>query len=295
MRGQKNFKVNTLIIGAGRSGTTTLYSFLKDHREVCFSTIKEVHYFSIGELYARGDNYFHSFFKKYQGEPVLASADTYLLMDHEAIPKIYAYNPDMKIIVMLRDPVSRAYSSYNYSVNFGHHDAYPSFLDSIEEEKHIARESDIVFRNNAGHFYGSLYFEHLQKWTALFPREQLLLLKTMDLKEDPQHFSAKLFSFLNLHDDQVEIEQINAAAVPKNKRVEQLFLNRNNVLRKIIRSVTPRFVKQLIFDSGVVEKMHQANRIEQSARPLSDQEREAALRWFEEDLRLLKKEFNIEF
>ena len=288
-------RVNTLIIGAGRSGTTSLYTYLESHSDVCFSNIKEVHFFSIDELYKRGEGYYHSFFRKCHGTPVVASADTYLLMDHDAIPRIYAYNPEMKIIVMLRDPVSRAYSSYNYSVNFGHHKAYAAFLDSLAVEKQIAWEANIVTRNNVGHFYGSLYYEHLRKWTAVFPREQILLLKTSGFKENPQKFSKELFSFLNLSETQGKFEQANAAAVPKSRKLEQFFLDRNNVLRKIIRRWTPRFLKQLIIGSGVVDKLHSANRKEQTTRALSEEEREKAMQWFRKDLQLLKKEFNIEF
>jgi len=290
-----NLRVDALIIGAGRSGTTSLYGYLESHSDVCFSNIKEVHFFSIDELYKRGESYYHSFFRKCQSAPVIASADTYLLMDHDAIPRIYTYNPEMKIIVMLRDPVSRAYSSYNYSVNFGHHQAYAAFLDSLEAEKQIAGEANIVLRNNVGHFYGSLYYEHLRKWAAVFPREQILLLKTSDLKENPQKLSKELFSFLNLSESQGKIEQANVAAVPKSRSLEQFFLNRNNVLRKIIRRCTPRFLKQLIIDSGVVDKLHSANRKEQTTSPLSEGEREKAMQWFRKDLQLLKKEFNIEF
>jgi len=288
-------RVNALIIGAGRSGTTSLYAYLESHSDVCFSNIKEVHFFSIDELYKRGESYYHSFFRKCQGAPVIASADTYLLMDHDAIQRIYTYNPEMKIIVMLRDPVSRAYSSYNYSVNFGHHQAYAAFLDSLAVEKQIAGEANIVTRNNVGHFYGSLYYEHLHKWAAVFPREQILLLKTSDLKENPQKFSKELFSFLNLSETQGKFEQANAAAVPKSRKLEQFFLDRNNVLRKIIRRWTPRFLKQLIIGSGIVDKLHSANRKEQTTRPLSEEEREKAMQWFRKDLQLLKKEFNIEF
>ena len=121
-------RVNALIIGAGSSGPTSLYGYLESHPDVCFSNIKEVHFFSIDELYKRGESYYHSFFRKCQSAPVIASADTYLLMDHDAISRIHAYNPEMKIIVMLRDPVTRAYSNYNYSVNYGHHQAYAALL-----------------------------------------------------------------------------------------------------------------------------------------------------------------------
>lgn len=287
-------KVNTLIIGAGRSGTTSLFSHLEAHSDVCFSSIKEVHYFSIEDLYERGEKYYHSFFRGCSNKPLIASADTYLLMHHEAVSRIFDYNPEMKIIVMLRDPVARAYSSYNYSVNYGHHDAYANFLDSIEMEKQIREEADIVKRNNMGHFHGSLYYEHLSKWTAIFPRENFLLLKTSDLKESPGKLSEELFSFLGLANSRDEIGKKNEAAIPRNRKLEKFLLDRDNILRRIIRNVTPRFLKNLIMGSGVVDRLHDVNRKEQSVAPLSPDKAGLAMEFFSEDLHLLKKEYNIE-
>lgn len=293
MADMNDFKANTLIIGAGRSGTTSLFTYLKAHEDVCWSSIKEVHYFSINELYRKGEKYYHSFFRKCSGAPVTASADTYLLMDHVAIQRIYAYNPEIKIIVLLRDPVARAYSSYNYSVNNGHHEAYGAFLDSIDVEKDIEKEANIITRNNVGHFYGSLYYQHLCKWTSVFPREQLLLLKTSDLIESPGKLSEELFSFLNIPVYQGEITRANAAAVPKYMKLEKFFLDRDHVMRRIIRKVTPRFFKNLIMGSGIVDRLHDANRREGNTIPLSKEETEKARQYFAADLQLLKKEFGI--
>ncbi|MDA3953962.1 MAG: sulfotransferase, partial [Bacteroidales bacterium] len=103
-------KTNMLIIGAGRSGTTTLYEHLKLHSDICFSNIKEVPYFSIPDIYKRGESYYHSFFKPNK-QKIIASSDTYLLIDKDAPKRIFDYNPNMKIIIMLREPVARAYSS----------------------------------------------------------------------------------------------------------------------------------------------------------------------------------------
>lgn len=295
MANKDTSRVNTLIIGAGRSGTTSLCEHLAAHPDVCFSMVKEVHYFSIKELYRKGEKYYHSFFRKCEEASVIASADTYLLMDYDAISRIYAYNPEMKIIVMLRNPVTRAYSSYNYSVNYGHHDAYSTFFDSIEVEKNIAEEKNIVTRNNVGHFYGSLYYKHLINWTALFPREQFLLLKTADLKDSPHELSGKLFSFLNILNYQAEIERANVAAVPNSKKLEKFLLDRDLFLRKIIRNVTPRFIKNFIMRTGIVDKLHDANRKEQSITPLSKNEIERGIQYFMDDLQLLKREFDIEF
>jgi hypothetical protein len=58
--------VNVLVIGAGRSGTTSISAYLAAHPEVSSSITKEVHYFSIADLYKRGESYFHSLFLKKQ-------------------------------------------------------------------------------------------------------------------------------------------------------------------------------------------------------------------------------------
>ncbi len=294
MANEDGFRVNALIIGAGRSGTTSLYALLDAHRGVCFSNVKEVHYFSIADLYRKGERYYHTFFRRCKGEPVVASADTYLLMDHNAIRRIHEYNPEMKIIAILRDPVARAYSSYNYSVNYGHHKAYDDFLDSLVAERDIRDEPDIVRRNNLGHFYGSLYHEHLRRWSAVFPREQMLLLKTGDLKESPLELSRQLFSFLGLPADTGEIERANAAAVPRSLKLEKFLLDRDHPLRKIIRKSVPRFIKNLVIDTGVVDMLHEANRKEQPSEPLSKEKEKKARHYFREDLQLLKEEFQID-
>jgi hypothetical protein len=294
MADKGGIRVNTLVIGAGRSGTTSLCSLLEGHREVCFSNIKEVHYFSIPDLYRRGEGYYHGFFRRYRGQPVVASADTYLLMAHEAIQRVHAYNPGMKIIVLLRDPVARAWSSYHYSVNYGYHGAYSDFLDSPEKEKNIRDEADIVRRNNVGHFYGSLYYEHLHRWAEVFPGEQILLLKTEDLKEAPLELTRKLQAFLDLRPDDSVIGKENPAAVPRNLKLERFLLDRDRFFRKVIRKTVPRFVKNLVIGTGLVDRLHEANRKLKPYEPLPGEKEKEARLYFEKDLRLLKQDFQVD-
>lgn len=294
MKKKGDIRVNTLIIGAGRSGTTSLYAYLKANSGVCFSFIKEVPYFSLTEHYLKGEDYYHSFFRKCDDVPVVASADTYLLMDHEAIARVHSYNPDMKLVVMLRNPVDRAYSSYHYSVNFGHHEAYASFLDSMDAERGISREPDIVKRNNLGHFYGSLYYEHLGKWVEVFSREQILLLKTGDLRDHPEKFENELCAFLGLEPGEGALEKVNSAAAPRNRAVERLFMDRDHVFRKLVRTL-PRGVKQALMRSGAIDKLHAANRREESTPPLTGEAFEQAMLYFRKDLQGLKKDFGLEF
>ncbi len=294
MKKKSDIRVNTLIIGAGRSGTTSLYAYLKANSGVCFSFIKEVPFFSLMDHYLKGEDYYHSFFRKCGDVPVVASADTYLLMDHEAISRVYSYNPEMKMVVMLRHPVHRAYSSYHYSVNFGHHKAYDSFLDSMEAEQGISEEPDIVKRNNLGHFYGSLYHEHLSRWVEVFSPEQFLLLKTGDLRDSPEKLESDVCAFLGLEPGEGALEKVNAAAAPRNRVVERLFMDRDHVVRKLVRAL-PRGVKQGLMRSGAIDRLHAANRREESAPPLSGKSFEQAMLYFRKDLQRLKKDFGLEF
>ncbi len=83
------------------------------------------------------------------------------------------------------------------------------------------------------------------------------------------------------------------AAVPSSKKLEKFLLDRDLFLRKIIRNVTPRFIKNLIIRSGIVDKLHDANRKEQSITPLSNDEIERGMQYFTDDLEVLKSVFDI--
>lgn len=293
MKVDKDFRVNALVIGAGRSGTTSLCNYLAVHREVCFSSIKEVHYFSVPELYSRGENYYTSFFTPGKGVKVVASSDTYLLIDYDAIRRIHAYNPEMKIIAILRDPVERAYSSYNYSVGYGHHDPYPAFLDSMEREKGIEELDSVVDRNNRGHFYAGLYHRHLIHWVEAFGKEQVLLLATWQMKSDPGSLEAQLSSFLGIEASGSSFGRENKSAVPRFGKLEHFLLDREAPLRRFIRNSTPEAFKRVIFRSGLVDHIHKANRKTREVRSLDQEEYRVALNYFNDDLASLEKDFGI--
>ncbi|MFI5172180.1 MAG: sulfotransferase family protein [Chitinophagales bacterium] len=287
-------KVNTIIIGAGRSGTTSLYAYMDHHPEINFSITKELHYFSIDDLYGRGEKYFHSLFKKVDNK-IVATADTYLLIDKEAPQKIKNYNPDIKIIVMLREPVARSYSNFNYSKNFGHEDDI-TFLQSLEKEKSRLHSNNIVDRNNLCHFYGSLYHEHLTFWLQFFPRDQFIILKLDDLKNDPEGFYKDLCNSLNIsyHPFTANSAKFNAVSGVKNKWLQQLLLNRESGTRKFISFILRPF-RNLIIRSGVIDKVYSLNKKEVAIPQLSETEKEEVKKYFENDLALLNKEFNINF
>lgn len=289
-------KVNTLIIGAGRSGTTTLYEYLKNHKDICFSSLKEIHYFTFQDLYERGDKYLNSFFQHKESEKILVTADTYSMIDKEAPKRILAYNPRMKFIVILRDPVERAYSNFQYSRNYGYEKENVSFLQSLEKEQEVIKTNDVIKVNNLGHFCSGLYYEQLTYWIQYFPKEQFCILKTKNLKSEPITAINSILDFLHIEPLQTnaEIEKQNVASRSRNKSLEQILLNRDHKFREFLRKMFPNFLKQMIFKSGIIDAAHKLNRKPTEYPKLSTEEYTFYYKYFAQDLENLVKEFNVD-
>lgn len=287
--------VSNIIIGAGRSGTTSLVEYLKQHPEINFSTIKEVTYFSVKDHYERGEDYFHSFFEKKHGLP--STSDTYLLMDKDAPARIFQYNPKAKLIVILREPSKRTFSNFQYSINNGYIPNAKSFVGSQSDEDSYLLSKDIAFLNNHCSFYGSLYHRHLMAWLKYFSKDQLFICTTNQLINNPQETLNQLFCFLGVSKREVNIiTPKNKASGVKNVGLNNFLINRNHWLRKILRKpLQLSFVRNFIFKTGVVEKIKETNRTDQVYREMTVEEKQFCDNYFKEDLILLKKDFGIEF
>jgi len=288
-------KLDAIIIGAGRSGTTSLVDYVGQHPSINFSTIKEVTYFSVTDHYKRGEDFLFSFFNE-DSNMLKATSDTYLLMDEEAPQRLFNHNPEAKIIVILRSPSERSFSSYQYAINNGHQPESISFLQSQKLEKELSN-SDIITRNNRCHFYGSLYHKHISNWLTYFNKSQLFICKTEDLKNDPKKVMKSLFSFLQLPEAEVSIiPQKNKAASVKSKGLNQFLVNRDHWLRTLIRKpMQVQFLRKFILNSNLVDVIKQKNRQTADYREMTVEENAFCQSYFEHDLQMLKKDFEIEF
>lgn len=289
-------KLNHIIIGAGRSGTTSLVAYLKQHQDVNFSSIKEVTYFSVQDHYERGVSFLNSFFKEEEGR-INATSDTYLLMDKKAPKRIFEYNPNIKLTVIIREPSARTYSNYNFSVNHGYIDKNTSFIKSQQLEEQVLLNGDVIKQNNHCNFYGSMYHQHLNFWTQYFPKEQLFICTTKDIKENPQNLMNKYFRFLGL--DEIEVQELavqNKAAGVKNKNLNKFLVNREHPIRKLIsKPLQISFLRNIVLNSNVVEKIKNKNKEELDYISMTDEEKNFCDTYFKADLIKLKEDFGITF
>jgi sulfotransferase family protein len=203
-----------LIIGTQRGGTTSLYNYLIARPGVGPAMVKELHYFdkkfNKGLLWYRA--HFPSSIQKYSYQFthkqafVTGEASAYYLF-HPHVPKrVSTVLPHVKLIVMLRNPVDRAYSQYNFEVDLGRETLpFEEALDregeriSREREKMIADEGYVSFDySRYSYLARGIYVDQLQTWMSLFPKEQFLILKSEDFYADPVTALDHTSKFLNL-------------------------------------------------------------------------------------------------
>ncbi len=288
-------KVEGIIIGAARAGTTTLASYMDTHPSIDFSKEKEVHFFAFDDLFQKKEDYLNSFFKN--DDRCKITADTYLLIDKNAPTRIKEYNPNMKIVLVLRDPVLRAFSGYNYSVRNGYINNKTKFIDACLQEKDFENSEDIVLKNNRCNILRSRYFSGLQYWTQFFPKENFLLLKTSDLRDNLPSVLKQISDFFKIENKTLNINENvkNKAFKVRSKSLQQFLVNRNNPTRLFLKKIIPPFFNQFLIRTGIVKKIADMNKQTEEYDKISGEEYSFAYKLLEEDILNLKKEYNIDF
>ena len=181
---------NFLIIGAARSGTTSLYSALQSHPDVYLPINKrpEPHFFLKDAEFATGVGYYEQrFFAGWSGQRAVGEASTSYLFGAEVPARVKRIIPDVKLICVLRNPIDRAFSSYWHTVRSGL-EALP-FEQALEQETTRKRELAGTAMGEIAPFAyveRGLYHEQLTRWLAEFPRGQFAILLFEDLLADPR-------------------------------------------------------------------------------------------------------------
>ncbi|MEB3341853.1 tetratricopeptide repeat protein [Okeania sp.] len=194
---------NFIIIGSQKSGTTSLASYISQHPQVLPAIKKETHFWS-REFYRGIDWYLAHFppIPKSQNFITGEASPSYLVTD-EVPKRIYNLLPNIKLLVILRNPVDRAFSQYNHWQRLSWEDR--CFEVAINQELEILKTTPKQPQGNrkylqmSGNYIGrGVYVEFIKKWMAVFPREQFLILRGEDLFEMPDNTMEQVFNFLGL-------------------------------------------------------------------------------------------------
>ncbi|MBA7687062.1 hypothetical protein ES703_95522 [subsurface metagenome] len=176
---------NFLVIGAMKSGTTSLYHYIKAHPEIFMPSLKEPNFFIKRDIGTRDTEWYESLFSDGRYAKALGEASVnYTKYPHySGVPqRIAATNKDMKLIYVLRNPFDRTYSHYLHNIYAG-----------IENEPF----RDAIVRRPL-YIQASLYYMQIQEYLKHFSREQVLILILDDLKHNPTGTVKRVFEFLEV-------------------------------------------------------------------------------------------------
>ena len=196
-----------MIIGAEKCGTTSLYQYLRKHPSVLTPIEKEIDFFDAE--YEQGIDWYLSHFPPIptaSQQPIWITGETSAnyLYDDAAPARVFEHFPSLQLAVILRHPIDRTESRYNMMVRNGTEKR--SFDVAVREEialiEAAATEDDIPWSvlNRCRHVGNSLYFYHLRRWLALFPRQQLMVLRSEDLFAQPAETLSQLYQAFGVSD-----------------------------------------------------------------------------------------------
>ncbi len=198
-------KPNFLVIGAQKSGTTSLFRYLTQHHAILMPVIKkELHYFDL--YYDRGPKWYLSCFPFKQKGKVTGEKSPYYLYHPLAPQRSYSFNQQFKLIILLRDPVKRAYSHFHHEIENGRENR--AFREAVEKEMERVKvdhhrlacsEIGYSFSHQRYSYYDrGRYAEQLELWMNYFARSQFYIETAERFFKEPQAVCSEIFNFVGL-------------------------------------------------------------------------------------------------
>jgi hypothetical protein len=191
-------RVNFIVAGVQKAGTTALFDYLGEMGDVALSRLKETHFFDDEARDWAEPDYadYHALFDDPAGRPCGEATPIYLYWPN-SLERIFAYNPAMRILVLLRDPVARAWS--HWRMEYARGAETQPFAWCIREGRMRLFESEPWgVHREFSYVERGYYGEQLERLFSLFPRGQVLALRAEALRDDPAATLAQVRRFLGL-------------------------------------------------------------------------------------------------
>ncbi|MEZ5022956.1 MAG: sulfotransferase [Chitinophagales bacterium] len=236
---------NFFMVGVVKGGTTSLHKYLDQHPQIYMSPVKETNYFSrtdidstkFSKAYAHDVNVdlkkflssdmkasihiahvtqqedYQKLFKNVTSEIAIGEASNSYILYKNAPRLIFESYPKAKIIMMLRNPIKRAFSQYVMNLRLGK-TLEKNFIKEIEQDDKAENKG---WGANHQYLYIGKYYEQVKRYYDIFPKEQILICWYDEYKKDSQKVVKSIYNFLGVNEDfQVDTsEKLNTAGVPK--------------------------------------------------------------------------------
>lgn len=222
------------IVGAAKAGTTKLYGMLRAHPYIYMPPRKEINFFNRGSKIPRygkpvlSESEYLSYFSKARPRMLIGDANAYYLHKAHALERLARKCPNASIVILLREPVSRAFSQYLMMRDrYGRKDL-PEFGDIIRSELALHRKG--VVPKPFDFLGGGEYGCWVPKWLERFGSERVGVFMFDDLVRDPRSFAFRVADFLRVDPERFPARAFGAEeypyAVPRSRLIAKLTKNR---------------------------------------------------------------------
>jgi hypothetical protein len=213
-------RLDFIVAGAQKSGTTAVNYYLKRHPRIALPAKKELHFFDDEERFKDGNavSYegLHRMFRPARPDSMAGENTPNYLYWPPALPRIRDYNPAIKLIIVLRNPIERAFSQWNMQRVRGHEPL--DFLDAVRAEPERLAKLPPEKLRKVAYVDRGRYGEQLARALSIFPREQLLILKYEEFRKHQRELVDEVFRFLQLPPSR--FRRIEAHDIPYQREIQ---------------------------------------------------------------------------
>ncbi|MFT7031787.1 MAG: hypothetical protein ACJA2S_000283 [Cyclobacteriaceae bacterium] len=245
---------NFLVIGAGKSGTTSLYEYLNEHPEVFMSPVKETNFFALeGEqLVDQKDDpeqmshypwsvtdydSYKDLFQDATSEKAIGEVSPMYLYSKKAALNIKERIPNVKLIAILRQPTDRLYSRY---LHLARENRTPtsSIEDALDKQSIWWKRNDLIQEG--------FYHAHLKKYYALFPKEQIHVVLYDDFRTNPEAIIKEIYQFIGVDSSYSPSmnTEFNVSGFVANKKLDNI-IGQNSMVKSWITKASPALTRYM--------------------------------------------------
>jgi len=244
--------IDLMIVGAQKAGTTSLNNYLNQHQEILGHPQTEFAYFRDNKLYQKDfDEEFHKHFTKgnlKEADKIVAK-NVGIYNCEVALQRLQRHNPACKLVFVVREPVSRAYSSYTMEISGPKNGVKLSVL-AKEDTNDVMYKLFIEL---------GLYAKHLRLIHKYFPKEQVKVVLFDDLKEKPNVICQEIFQWLDVDQNFTpEVENLyNVTKKAKSTYLSDILMKlrrKNNPVKRLVKNILPyslfSYIGQFLLESN---------------------------------------------
>jgi len=192
-------RLDFIVAGAQKSGTTAFHHFLSKNSDVCLPAQQELHFFDDEEIFSkRPVDYekLHKHFNPRRSAKICGESTPNYLYWPTAMERIWEYNPQIKLIILLRNPIDRAFAHWNMQ-RFKKREPY-DFLDALREEAGRTAKPLSIEARRFAYVGRGFYAQQLDRVFKFFPKTQVKITKFENFRDEKEKALNSIFEFLDV-------------------------------------------------------------------------------------------------